>query len=128
MIDINPETVCFLITRAVEFHVKEQVVFPETPGSPTEDWAMQVLADHSDDPCLAEFESVMNDLEPRQQQIVVALMWLGREDFSVDEWDFALSEAKRYWTPETSSYLMAHPMLADYLREGLELMGYRCEE
>ena len=49
MIDLNPETVCFIIERAREFHAKEQVSIPEAPTSPSDDWARQVLADHLDD-------------------------------------------------------------------------------
>jgi hypothetical protein len=34
MIDINPDIVCDIITRAREFHAKEDVVIPEVPNSP----------------------------------------------------------------------------------------------
>ena len=47
MLNINPETVCFIIQRARQFHVKEQVVIPEIPNSPADDWALQMLADHA---------------------------------------------------------------------------------
>ncbi len=128
MIGVNPEIVNFLISRAHQFHAQEGVVIPETPGSPSDDWALQVLADHSDNAGFAEVKSAVNDLEPRQQQTIVALMWLGRGDYSVEEWDAALEEAQRNWTPETATYLMAHPMLADFLQEGLSLLGYEFGE
>ena len=47
MLDINPDTVCFLIDKAREFHGKEQVVLPDAPDSPSEDWGLQALADHN---------------------------------------------------------------------------------
>jgi hypothetical protein len=31
MIDVNPDTVCFLIDKAREFHAKDQVTIPEAP-------------------------------------------------------------------------------------------------
>jgi hypothetical protein len=48
MLELNPETVCFLINKAKEFHAKEEVVIPDEPLSPSEDWARQVLADHAE--------------------------------------------------------------------------------
>ena len=62
-----------------------------------------------------------------QQQAVVALMWIGREEFGADEWDSALAEARAEWNENTAEYLIAHPQLADYLREGLEALGYGCD-
>ena len=127
MLDVNPDTVCFLINKAREFHAKEEVVIPDVPDSPAEDWGRQALAAHGGDLTFQEFKSTFDDLEPDQQQIVVALLWLGRGDFDVSEWQAALDEAHEYWTSETAEYLIAHPMLADYLLEGLSLLDYSCE-
>ena len=127
MLNLSPDTVCFLISKARVFHCKEGVVLPDTPDSPSDDWALQALADHSGDSVLEEFKSTIEDLEPDQQQEVVALMWLGRDEFSVDEWDAALEEARSSWTPTTAEYLIAHPQLSDYLLEGLNLLGYSCD-
>jgi hypothetical protein len=127
MFDLNPQIVCFLIDKAHEFHVKEEVSIPETPGSPTEDWARQVLADHADDPTYQELHGTIEQLEPDQQVQLVALMWLGRGDFEVEEWDDAFDEAGDAWTEHTADYLIATPLLADYLSEGLDLLGYSCD-
>ena len=127
-LELNSDTVCFLIDKAREFHAKEEVVIPDTPGSPTEDWALQVLADHVDDATYQEFRATVNDLEPDQQQQLVALLWLGRGDYDIAEWDEALAEARRSWTPRTADYLIAHPLLADHLEDALEQLGYSCED
>ena len=125
---VNPETVCFLIDKAHEFHAKEEVVLPDTPFSPSDDWALQVLADHQDDPVYAEFKATISDLEPDQQQALVALMWVGRGDFDIDEWIQALDTARASWNARTADYLIATPLVADYLEEGLSQLGYSCEE
>ncbi|WP_455235096.1 DUF3775 domain-containing protein [Thiogranum longum] len=127
MLNVNPETVCFLIAKARAFHGKEEVVIPDVPDSPADDWARQALADHADDATFMEFKTTIEDLEPDQQQAVVALMWLGRGEFNVEEWEDALQEASDGWTEATAEYLIAHPMLADDLLEGLVLLGYSCE-
>jgi hypothetical protein len=128
MLEVNPETVCRLIELAQSYHVQEQVSLPEQPNSPSDDWAQQMLASHADNSSAAEFRTIIDDLEPDQQQVVVALMWLGRDDFTLEEWDDALTQAEELWTPETADYLLMHPMLADHLRTALEMQGYDCQE
>jgi len=54
MLNINSETICFIIAKAREFQAKEEIVIPEVPLSPAENWAQQILADHIDDPCAQE--------------------------------------------------------------------------
>lgn len=127
MLDVNPETVCRLMALAREFHAQEAVVIPDEPGSPGDDWVVQVLAGHASDATLQEFKSIVSDLEPDQQQQVVALLWLGRGDYELEEWQDALDYAADAWNEATADYLVAHPMLADYLAEGLDLHGYSCE-
>ncbi len=128
MLSINPETVCFIILRARDFQAKEAVEIPEPPLSTGDHWALQVLADHNEDLDLAEVRSVVADLEPDQEAQLVALMWLGRGDYTLEEWDAAVGEARDSLTDHTAEYLLAHPLVADFLEEGLDLHGYRCEE
>ncbi|MFN2348234.1 MAG: DUF3775 domain-containing protein [Thioalkalivibrio sp.] len=128
MLEMNPDIVCAVIERAREFHAKEAVVIPEEPGSPADDWAMQVLADHVDDMTYMDLKTQLEDLDPEQQVTLVAIMWLGRGDFEADEWDTAVEEAKDNWTPHMADYLIATPLVADYLTEGLDMLGYSCEE
>ena len=128
MLDVNPDTVCFLIDKAAEFHAKEEVVIPEEPLQPSDDWALQILADHTDDPTFQEFKSTVEDLEPDQQATVIALMWLGRGDYTEDEWEAAVADARDRNTRRPAEYLISTPLVADYLAEGLNVMGYSCEE
>ncbi|NQD92459.1 DUF3775 domain-containing protein [Pseudomonas sp. CrR25] len=127
MLNVNPEIVCRLIALARVFHAKEAVVIPEQPTSPSDDWAMQVLADHADDDAFREFKSIVDDLEPDQQQQVVALFWLGRGDGALEDWGALLEQAEEDWNESTAEYLIAHPYLADYLQEALDLQGYSCD-
>jgi hypothetical protein len=127
MLDVNPETVCWIITKAREFHAKEGVVIPEEPNSPAEDWARQVLADHADDFTYLELRDTIEDLEPDQQINLVALMWIGRGDFDGEEWDEAIAEATDQWNKRTADYLIATPLVADFLEDALDQLGYSCE-
>jgi len=122
--DLNPDTVYYLVDKAQEFHVKEDVTIPEEPLSPTDDWARQVLADHSDDPVYQELKTMIEDLEPDQQVTLVSLMWIGRGDFTAEEWESAMEQAKDSWNTRTADYLIGTPLLSDYLTAGLEELGY----
>ncbi len=127
MLNIDLDTIQFIIDKAREFHVKEGVSIPEEPTSPTDDWARQVLADHVDDATYGELVATIDDLEPDQQIELVALMWLGRGDFDIEDWDEAVAEAGRARTARTADYLIATPLLPDYLSEGLDLHGYEAD-
>ena len=127
-LDLNPDIICTLITKLKEFHAKEDIVIPELPANPDDDWALQVLADHQDDLTFQEVKTTIDDLEPDQQATLVALMWLGRGDFTEDEWADALAEATRSANERTAEYLMSTPLVADYLAEGLYAFGHTCEE
>ncbi|AOY87655.1 hypothetical protein BKP64_05415 [Marinobacter salinus] len=128
MLDVNPSTVCRLIQLAREFHAQEQVVIPTSSDDASEDWHLQMLAAHAGDSTLAEFRAVVDDLEPDQQQQMVGLLWLGRGDYTLDEWKITLSHAGDAWNETTADYLIAHPLLPTYLEEGLMLHGYSCNE
>lgn len=127
-LNLNPEIVCSFVEKAREFHAQEDVVIPEVAGSPTDDWALQALASHGDDPTYLELKYTIDALEPDQQITMVALMWLGRGDYSPDEWEEAWREAGANWNARTAEYLIATPLVADYLEEGLAQLGYACEE
>lgn len=128
MIHIHLETLCFLIAKAREFLTKEDVVIPETPGSPSDDWALQILADHCDDASLREIQDTLNDFNGRQRAELIALMWLGRGDYEIDEWEMAVDEALGDLSVRAAEYLLSHPTLPDYLEEGLIAHGYYCNE
>ena len=127
MLNINPEVVCAIIEKCQEFHAKEEVSIPhENEWDGDDDWAMQILADHAGDGTLQELKYIIQDLEPNHQVELVALIWLGRGDYADDEWNDALREAHANWNSRTAEYVIATPLVAEYLLEGLWSLGYGC--
>ena len=120
-IELNRETVQRLIDRTREFHTRDDVSFDEVPEIDDDDWSQQV-ASYASDPYYQEIKTTIDDLEPDQQVTLVALMWIGRGDFSMDELDDAIKEAEDNWNPNTADYLFGPPMLSDYLAEALDLL------
>ncbi|MGD2168384.1 MAG: DUF3775 domain-containing protein [Gammaproteobacteria bacterium] len=120
MLDLNPETVEQIIDRAHQYQTRDSMreILDE------EDADLESLdgAEFHDpeDPIYIELKSVIDDLEPDQQVRLVALMWLGRGDFDIDDWEQAVSRAGEAWNERTAEYLVHTPLLADYLSDGLE--------
>lgn len=127
-VDLNSETVEFLVEKAHEFHTRDDVIFDEEPELASEDWSRRVTEDYGGDPYYQELRNVINDLEPDQQVTLVALMWTGRGDFAADEWQDALAQAEESWTDHTADYLIGTALLADYLTEGLSQLQSANEE
>jgi len=118
--ELNRGTVQFMIDKAHEFHSRDDVTFPDEPEIADEFWSSQVTADFGGDTYYQELKTTIDDLEPDQQIALVALMWVGRGDFSITEWNEALRNAEDSWNPHTADYLIGTSLLADYLSEGLQ--------
>jgi hypothetical protein len=125
---ISPEKVCFIIIKAKEFDAKDEVTEPDPGSNPADDREMAVLEDHEDDPVLEELTSLINSLSEDEQIDLVALAWLGRDDYSANDWAAVRQEAARAHNERTASYLLGTPLLGDFLEEGLSMLGYSCEE
>jgi hypothetical protein len=128
VLTISPEKVCFIIIKAREFDAKDEVSEPDPGSNPTDDRETAVLEDHEDDPVLEELTSLINSLSEDEQIDLVALAWLGREDYSASDWAAVREEAARAHNERTASYLLGTPLLGDFLEEGLTMLGYSCEE
>lgn len=119
-LELNRDTVRQIIDMAREFHTRDDVTFDEEPEIADEFWSDQVSAEFSTDPYYQELKTGIEDLEPDQQISLVALMWLGRGDFSIGEWGEALASAEESWNDHTADYLIGTSLFPDYLAEGLE--------
>ena len=119
-LELNKETVDVLIDMAHEFHARDDVIFVEEPEVADEFWSSQVSAEFDGDAYYQELKTTIEDLEPDQQISLVALVWLGRGDFSIEEWSDALGAAAESWNDHTADYLIGTSLFADYLAEGLQ--------
>jgi hypothetical protein len=125
---ISPEKVCFIIMKAREFDAKDEAS-EEFPGSnPADDKETAVLEEHADDPVVEELTSLINSLSEDEQIDLVALAWLGRDDYAAGDWAAVRQEAARAHNARTAEYLIGTPLIGDFLAEGLSMLGYSCED
>src|ERR1700688_2168904 len=92
---ISPEKVCFIIIKAREFDSKDVVTEPDPASNPTDDMDLSVLEDHKDDPVVEEITSLIDALSVDEQIDLVALAWLGRDDYTASDWPAVRQEAAR---------------------------------
>lgn len=126
-LDVNPETVSYIINLARELYAREEIsVADQDPLDTKKDWELEALSERKVDPVYLELRNAIEDLEPDQQVQLVALTWLGRGSFS--NWDSAFEEARDNWNSNSANYLIGTPLLPDYLEEGLNQIGYFGED
>lgn len=69
-----------------------------------------------------ELKELIDDLNVDEAADLVAITWIGRGDFEPAEFDQARADALERDARKTASYLMAMPLLADYLEAGLDAL------
>ena len=131
-IGIAPDKVFFVIVKSREFDAEVAVeadVEEPSPGTHASDEEIgEIPQEHGADPTYDEVTEFIGALNEEEQINLVALTWLGRGDFTLDEWDQALQEARSARSNHTASYLLGIPLLSDYLEEGLTQHGYALED
>lgn len=70
-----------------------------------------------------ELRAFIERMNEEAQAALVAVMWIGRGAFEVEEWDEAFETAMNEATTPTADYLIGTPHLADNLEAGLDAMG-----
>jgi hypothetical protein len=125
-LSIPLETVCFIVFKAREFDAKDEVTDPDPGSNASDDNMRAVLEDHSDDPVREELTSAIWALNEDAQIDLVAIAWLGRGDGDVENWNELRAAAAEAHNARTADYLLGMPLIADYLEEGLALLGLSC--
>jgi hypothetical protein len=125
---ISPEKVCFIIIKAREYDAKDEVTEVDPGSNPSDDKDVSVLENHEDDPVVEELTSFIDSLSEDEQIDLVALVWLGRDDYSASDWPEVREEAARAHNQRTAAYLLGTPLVGDYLEEGLSMLGYSCQD
>jgi hypothetical protein len=104
------------------------VTDPDSASNATDDNQASVLEAHSDDLTQKEIVAFINALSDEEQADLVALLWLGRGDGTMEDWDDLRDEAQRQHNNRTAAYLLGEPLLSDHLEEGLSQFGFSCED
>ena len=125
MPDINSDKVCFVIIKAREFDIQEELDADDSNAG--DDHFMSVYADTKEDSVRKELKQFIDSMDEDEQCELVALCWIGRGDFSPNEWKIAVAEARSRRQGPTADYLISIPLVSDYLEGGLSKFDLSCE-
>jgi hypothetical protein len=127
-LSISPETVCYVIVKAREFDVKVETDDPRSGSDPVDDADIDILEDLEGDPTFEEVLSTLESLNEDETLDLVALAWIGRGDYTSEDWEEARDQAREIPRKDRPRYLLGTPLLGDYLEEGLSELGHSCED
>jgi hypothetical protein len=128
MLTIPLEKLAYIIVKAREYDAEVPPVDEEPGSNPSDDAARDVLQESPENPTYQELADAIDGLSELERIEVLALTWLGRGDYSKEEWRDALREARQVHDEKETDYLLGTPLLADYLEEGLSELGYAIDD
>lgn len=124
---ISTEKVCSLIEAGREIAGK----VPSTAGDRTttgDDSKLTTLEDYpGEDSRRGQMVEFIAGLNVEEQTDLLALIWLGRGDYDIEQWDEALSEAEARIAAHDPDYMIGDAALPEYLGDGLEAFGFACD-
>lgn len=121
---LSPEAAFFIVLKAREFHMKVEEVDPNEGSNPMDDGNIDVLEFNPGDTVREELVSAIDSLNEDERLDLIALIWIGRGDFTLGEWGEAREDARRIDPSQASAYVLGLPTVSNYLEDGLALFGF----
>ena len=109
---LDPDTAFYILLKAREFDAKEEAVDPDEGSNPSDDKAIDILEFEPDDAVEEEVAAAIDALNEDQKLDLIALAWIGRGDFSLDEWAEARESAREVDQARVAGYLLDTARLA----------------
>jgi len=128
MLTIPLQKLAFLIEKAREFDAEVPADEGDSDSNPADDAESGILLDTPDNATLEELHDAIDGLNIDEQEELLALIWIGRGDFTADEWKDAMLLARETRNGSEADYLIGTPLLADYLEEAVAALGLSLEE
>lgn len=123
----NIENIEFIIAKAREYNVQVPTTDEDSGSNASDDRDVDILDASIDNPTRKELVAAIQSLNEDERIELLALVWVGRGDFSAEEWEEALSTAGDRHNGREAKYLLGIPLLGDYIEEGLETLGIEFE-
>jgi hypothetical protein len=125
---LNPDVAFSILLKAREFDAKVAETDPDSGSNPSDDGSIDALEFGPRDATQAELASAINDLNDDEQGDLIALICLGRGDFTLDEWAMARQFARDIDRAHAAGFVFEIPLVSDYLDEGLSQCGRTLED
>lgn len=117
---ISLDKIAFIIEKAKAVDAKEDETDEESGSNPSDDCDIDILVDDPGDLSRTELLDAVRGLNEDERMSLIALAWIGRGTFDIEEWEEALATAREERKVRAAEYLAELPLLGDYLEEGLD--------
>jgi Protein of unknown function (DUF3775) len=119
ILTIPPDRAFAILLKARQFDVKVPQTDPDSGSNPSDDNSVDALEFGPEDNTRNELISAIHDLNDDEQSDLVALILLGRGDFTLSEWHLARQTAGQIGRNHIPRYIAEIPLASDFLEEGL---------
>ena len=124
--ELAVEKVCFIAVKAREFDAAADE--PSDASNPSDDRFVRALTPANEKTTQRELTAFINALDEDEQTELVALLFVGRGDYTPEEWNDALAAARDRGDPPVARFLLGEPLLGDLLEDGLSAFDLSCED
>ena len=121
---LKPQTAFYIVLKARAFDAKVARPDGVDASNPADDQNVDVLLFQGDDATEQELVAAIRTLNDDERLDLIALIWIGRGDFTFDEWAEARGAARLINREQTPHYVLQIPLVSDYLEEALSELGY----
>ena len=125
---ITPDSAFAILVKAREFDSKVIETDPDSGSNPSDDNSVDALEFGPSDDTQRELAAAIDDLNDDEQRDLIALILLGRGDFSLSEWAEARQAAADVGRERTPRYIAEIPLVSDYLQDGLSQFDQSIED
>jgi hypothetical protein len=125
---INSDKVCQFLEAAREVAGKIPVTTGDRTSSGDDSPLTFMEDDGGQDPVHQQMVEFVGGLNVEEQVDLLALIYLGRGDFGLGEWDDALTEARDRIGAGNAEFMIGDRALPAYLEEALDAFGKTCPD
>jgi Protein of unknown function (DUF3775) len=125
--ELAVEKVCFIVVKAREFDAAGGEPSDDA-SNPSDDRFVSALTPANENTTRRELTAFINALDDDEKTELVALMFVGRGDYTPEEWDDAIAAARDRGDPPIARFLLGEPLLGDLLEDGLSAFDLSCED
>jgi hypothetical protein len=124
---IATEKVCAVVVMARTYQAKVPPLENGPTANAMDEGDRAVLEAFGDDATYQEAKAFIDAMDIDEQSELIALVLIGRGSYDLEEWEDAVTEARDERAGRAAEYLLATPMVADFLEEGLSKFGESCQ-
>lgn len=120
---IDRETLAYIVLKAKAYDALVPSDDRSDGSDAADDRFMDALEDEPDNPTARELHAAITSLDTDARAALVALTWLGRDDYEASDWAEARAGALQRAEGSTARYLMGVPLLGDLIEDGADKLG-----